>query len=384
MDIEARREISQTLGLKPLRLDPANVMNMSRPRFFWTDLPPISMEGITHVPQDDYIEIRASAKLVTPDSWLRPGWSRTSQEPLPTFMRCLPRNTPADHPAGLNRCDTFTLQRWKHYDFCYPPYQFKADYLIIRADDWRVTEASERELLMGFGASHTEPAMAASKAKQNWDAYEVERLSLLGDSFAMASALIFAVWGTNVYVKPKPYQHYVARLGLAPGLSLHPSHTAPLSQFPAFGASSSRSRVSLASLFAARCNHTGCDVRISTGQLINPKAYPRQSIDPNSWAWKVVFRHSWKQKAHINELELRMIVLSVEWMLRRPATCRRRLLHLTDSYVSMSVISKGRSSSRALNRVLRRLAAALLAARLFLLVGHVDSMVNPTDAASRH
>ena len=78
-----------------------------------------------------------------------------------------------------------------------------------------------------------------------------------------------------------------------------------------------------------------------------------------------------------------MIVLAVEHVLRTPETCHCKLLHLTASYVSMSVIAKGRPSSRLLNRSLGRLAAALLASALHLVLGHVDSLLNPTDAASR-
>ena len=60
-----------------------------------------------------------------------------------------------------------------------------------------------------------------------------------------------------------------------------------------------------------------------------------------------------------------------------------RIFHITDSYVCMSIIGKGRSSSRLLNRTLKILNAYLLAHGLTLVVAHVESSHNPTDGESR-
>ena len=49
----------------------------------------------------------------------------------------------------------------------------------------------------------------------------------------------------------------------------------------------------------------------------------------------------------------------------------------------MSVISKGRTSSLMLNKLLKKLNALLLFHGLQMLVVHVESSENPTDAASR-
>ena len=68
-----------------------------------------------------------------------------------------------------------------------------------------------------------------------------------------------------------------------------------------------------------------------------------------------------------------MMALAVEHELRQPDCSDCRLLQLTDSYVSRSVIAKSMSFSRPSHRCLRRLAAYLLACSLHLLVGHVDS-----------
>ena len=58
-------------------------------------------------------------------------------------------------------------------------------------------------------------------------------------------------------------------------------------------------------------------------------------------------------------------------------------IHVTDSYICMSIISKGRSSSSMLKPLLERLTALLLDFDIYLIVSHVESSENPTDEASR-
>lgn len=132
-----------------------------------------------------------------------------------------------------------------------------------------------------------------------------------------------------------------------------------------------------------RVNHTGSDVRIVTGELLNPKAFPRQSVDPCWWQWEPVFRTTWSFAEQINSLEMRAILLTLLWKLKMKNVCNRRIFHLTDSYVSLSIISKGRTGSRLLQPLSRKVAGILLTAHALLVLGHVDSSVNPTDAASR-
>ena len=85
----------------------------------------------------------------------------------------------------------------------------------------------------------------------------------------------------------------------------------------------------------------------------------------------------------LNVLELGSILWGVRMQINRFLACDSRIFHLTDSYVCMSVISKGRSSSKQLQRILRRISAELLAHGLQVIMGHVESTDNPTDAGSR-
>ena len=61
----------------------------------------------------------------------------------------------------------------------------------------------------------------------------------------------------------------------------------------------------------------------------------------------------------------------------------KRIFQLSDSYIYISVVSKGRSGSRQLNRVLKRIGAYLWAFGLHLVVAHVDSLDSPSGKGSR-
>ena len=132
-----------------------------------------------------------------------------------------------------------------------------------------------------------------------------------------------------------------------------------------------------------RVNHTGSDIRITSGSVVNPKNYPRQSSCADWWKWSKVFACRWQRADHINSLEVRSIVHSLEWRIKHLKEHDIRVVHLTDSYVAMSIISKGRTSSKMLRPLISRLAGLLLAWGIFLVVTHVESSENPTDHASR-
>ena len=58
-------------------------------------------------------------------------------------------------------------------------------------------------------------------------------------------------------------------------------------------------------------------------------------------------------------------------------------LHLIDNQAALSALAKSRSSSRQLQRVLRRGAAILIAAGLRRSLGYVETDRNPADAGIR-
>ena len=76
-------------------------------------------------------------------------------------------------------------------------------------------------------------------------------------------------------------------------------------------------------------------------------------------------------------------MLAVRYHITHLAAINFRIFHLTDSYVCMSVIGKGRSGSKTLQNILRQLNAILLAHNVTLILGHAESTMNPTDGESR-
>jgi hypothetical protein len=58
-------------------------------------------------------------------------------------------------------------------------------------------------------------------------------------------------------------------------------------------------------------------------------------------------------------------------------------LHLVDSQVVAAIVTKGRSSSRKLQPILKRWMAVVVAADVYPLIGYVVSEDNPADEPSR-
>ena len=136
----------------------------------------------------------------------------------------------------------------------------------------------------------------------------------------------------------------------------------------------------LTRLLLTKVNHTGSDVRGTTGQIMAPKAFrPVKVASPHWWELETYF--SFQMADHKNTLiflkcEQSCWLLGGEFCHLKEADVR--FCHLTDSYVCMSVLSKGRSSSDMLMVVLRKVAAFCLCFGLLPILLHVESTENPT------
>lgn len=306
---------------------------------------------------------------------------------LPTAMKCIVRNRPPLKPAGIQKCSEEALQRYRADQFRYPPYQYQDQYIFYTSSGtWRTVGAEEKELLMGFGWKHTHLCMNASEIKSSYQQYDDLRHSLLGDSFNIFSFVIPCAALCKDFLPALTYRHITLRMGLAPGYRNSVRLACPLARKLQYGYQDKTTDVVMEDLnkhLLARTNHTGSDVRITTGEVLNPKAYPRQGVQADWWNWKAAFKLRWKTKEHINLLELRSIVLAIQYQISHKQALSLRVFHITDSYVAMSIISKGRTSSQQLSRLLRKLNAYLLAYDMYLVLGHVESTENPTDGASR-
>ena len=114
-------------------------------------------------------------------------------------------------------------------------------------------------------------------------------------------------------------------------------------------------------------------------------AWPRSSARPYLWTWRIVHGYPWAiiEEQHINKLELLATLNTIKWRLRRTGHQGSRFIHLVDSQVTGSIVTKGRSGSRLLRPGLAKLASLVLAGNLYPVYLYVASEDNPADIPSR-
>eukprot|EP00435_Cladocopium_sp_Y103_P009201 s976_g2.t1 len=269
MDEDARFAISDTLEVAPVKLDPADCMCFSRPRFAWCSETLHQMDGIELWTEREYVRAYLSAdSQVSTAQWIRPGWTWTqesTQNKFPTFMKAIKRQRPPPVPVGLNKATPTMVTMWTEDEYRFPPYQYHPRFWLEAPNNApRLLDASERELLLGFGPGHTDSCQSASVKKRNLREHEDIRKSLCGDSFAI---LPFAVMGAcmcSALVPRMSPSQILRRLGLAPGATAHPCVEIPISRYLSYGGDVHRPVVEedLVRQLGLSVNHTGADVRI--------------------------------------------------------------------------------------------------------------------------
>lgn len=383
-------EISEHLGVQPYYLNSSDSVPMQRPRLCWTSEEIEGcIDGLEFEEQPYWTSIRASADYPQQSEWVEPGFEWTGGSTghvLPTAMKAIKRARPPEAPAGLSRCDHDTIMRWTADNYRFPPCHYQWRFLFWKGEQWRLANSSERELLLGYGWGHTSLCMNASTIKENPCKYEDERLSLLGDSFSLFSFIIPGCALCREYLPRLDYRRLVARMGMAPGFCAPLMLQAPIARRLQYGQNFSTGVYTVEQLnriLLSKVNHTGSDVRITTGEILSPKAVTRQSVQAAWWRWEPLFHNRWRISEHINVLELRAILLAAKYQILHLHVEQSRIFHITDSFVGMSVVAKGRTGSKQLARVLKELNAWLLGFGVMMIIGHVESTENPTDGASR-
>lgn len=103
----------------------------------------------------------------------------------------------------------------------------------------------------------------------------------------------------------------------------------------------------------------GSDVRldISSVLITGRQTMPYPAF---AWEWSSVQSYTWATHQHINVLELIAFFNYLRGVICRFEFQSVRFFHVLDSMVASSVVSKGRSSSKILNRTLRRVAGLCL------------------------
>lgn len=270
------------------------------------------MEGLELWSEADYIRAYIAANGPDPDQWVRPGWQWASagntKARLPTFMKSIKRVEPPPFPAGIQKTSVETREFWARDSYRFPPYQYAPQYRFhAGSSPPRLADASEREILLGFGAGHTATCMTASDMKKSFENYEDLRKSLCGDSFCILSfSIMAAAMCATMHPRMTP-QQIINRLGLAPGASASPDQVVPMSRWLAYGEhiDDSNHLGKLTNLLGLTVNHTGSDVRLLTGELMGKHHSSHASVRACWWQWKHLFKVKWIQPSHINFLEMK-------------------------------------------------------------------------------
>lgn len=103
----------------------------------------------------------------------------------------------------------------------------------------------------------------------------------------------------------------------------------------------------------------------------------------NPTRWRTSLQGRWDAEEHINVQEIRVVSMLYRSLGRDKMQWGRRHLSFADSLVTIGALRKGRSSSLALLRLIRRCAACALAYDIMVVLRWVPTKVNWADWPSR-
>ena len=419
MDEEDRDDISYRLGWVPNMVQSGDVSWVRRPRFYW----------LSHqVPDQPFFEIqrndlgdkiRIIGDLEPEGLWLPEGmvWeAKGAGNRFATFTRPIPRRQPPPDPAGLYHTSEEGRRRWASDNFRYPPYTYEQGNLLTAPDGTLHKMPSYcREVLMGFLRGHTRLLdRELFKKEPFWRAEDV-RCAAIGNTFhtttvALLLGPILCSWNF-IPVAPDPnmlhsqlYSEHLEDVYNGPSKSGTSDQASEVSEAGSLGREADLEELlemeqpqpdldevavhqvlmsRLVHHFLRKVEYRGSDIRVDTSLIFKPGSIPRTSVNPDKWVWKECRAFRWRRSEHINLLELRAAVHAIQWRARRGRFHSFRTMLLIDNQSILAVIAKGRSSSRSVNHLLRKLAALCCTLNIYLLVAWVDTTENPADQASR-
>ena len=129
---------------------------------------------------------------------------------------------------------------------------------------------------------------------------------------------------------------------------------------------------------ARRMGIRGNDLRLHLAQDDLEVPYPAYR-----WHWKEVLSYAWREERPINEAEVGAFNVMLRRRAKDPKYHEMRYLGIVDSFVTRGAVTKGRSGSKALNRLLKQSAAIQLGSDQYPQLGWTISRWNFADGASR-
>jgi site-specific DNA-cytosine methylase len=405
---------SGKIGFGGTFFEAAMVGQVRRPRIYWMKGFPFVQGTDGHVGprqpmrNEDYMLPSVNIQTDKPPM----SWSlcadatkmEAESEPFPTITRPQARATPPEQPAGLEHCSPKALARWKGDNYRLQPYHYENRNMVVDAHGPRKLKPEEQLRLMGFPTNHLE-----LKSRLSADL----KSQLIGNSFAVIAVarllvglvateeqvvtkdlteVLWRVWKRNetkIQHMDKPWKlrfgSAAADLSGVGSLRLEVCRLAgiPLRQYLDPERRLSDEEL-LVYLLTRNGTHKGADIRMDLGMPYAVGEMTRQSIDPSSWTWKVLMSYAWKQKdQHINVLETIAVLDLLRKLARSVKFHKSQIVILVDNQVVLSVLTKGRTSAKALQSPIRRVSAVLLASEVLACYGWIKSGWNPADGPSR-
>jgi len=365
---EAAAFVAAALGLQPIDADMQVWGPVRCPRRFWVDFPLVKEcipRFIGAGPCPEWAER------------LEKGGKRGAIPPPGGLPAYVPFTNPcgglAPPPAFLKDA----VERWEQHKRCLPPIHFLAEYMVKTKDGYRLRMPKEMMCTLGFAWCNADPVERKKKgvtmSKSSLVCAIARALAAPLCGFIIAQALhfhgllkvqaeLYVCWG-------RPAEE----LGALANANLGEGHRV---------AAQTQLHHCVLGQFVWSAAFSGSDVRIADQTLRVPKSSPRQAIDSSRWVWKVVLSVPY-DKQHINILELKAVIMSLQWRLRHPVEVGRRHVHLSYSQISIAVLVKARISARTLCKAVRRYQALCLVASIWPYFIFVSTSANLAGAPSR-
>ena len=293
------------------------------------------------------------------ERWIHEGWARTSFSQMPVYTECLPSQRQprvSQHPSHF---EAAARRHWEEDQNKFPPEVYRWDNRLARSSVWRYPSAEERELILAFRRRHTAAIFGKKRRLAAPSEYEDARLSVLGRA------------PHHGFLSCAPVRRHQHTFRIVPAQ---------------FGPSFSTARRGC-SQPAGRTAHSFVGFATNAQRTRDPTALPpgcpSHSFELRWWNWRGVFATPWRSaEEHINVAEWRAFLAGVAWRFRNSQNIGSRGLMLMDSAVVLAAVAKGRSSSRRLGPIIKRVNALMFAGSFHALLGFVASELNLADAPS--
>lgn len=377
MDYEDCQTMNTEFGLDFWFVDALGISLAHRPRLYWITWELVEEEGAEilwghdgRLPLQGQVNLSAKVDGV---AFLEKGWKKLQGKGLPTFTTSRPSSVPLRRPAGLKLCNA-TASR---------PYQYMDCHCLVDSQGGlRPPNVREREVIMGFPPNYTQQCM--KKGEQGSLSHEDCRLTLLGNSWSVGVVawLLGQLLQRLCIVDHITLQDIIGMLTAERPLNLH-----GLVQRPPLGQGTQTFSPSthLVGKLCGLVSLKGEDLLLQSASEVPVRHHRlRMGIPSALWRWRTVAGWKWTgDPVHINVLEARAVLTTVQWRVCQKKQLSVRCVHLVDSLVVLHALTRGRSSSRKMHKTMMRISAYLLAAGLQPLWGYVNTKDNPADKPSR-